>query len=81
VSEPFVVTRGSGVPDRLLRLADVIITEPGSGSELAALLAGCPGLSLVLIVHADECDRSARSAAVALYRIWTGQLGAQDNGA
>jgi hypothetical protein len=81
MSEPFVVNHGPGVPGRLLRLADVIITQAGSDRELADLFSACPGLSLVLVVSADDNDGSARRAAVTAYRIWSGQLGAQDPGA
>lgn len=81
MSEPFVVIHGYGVPDRLLRLADVIITESDSPRELAALLTDCPGLTLMLVVRAGPGDASIRRAAVAVYRIWIGQFGAQDPGA
>lgn len=81
MSEPFVVTHLPGVPDRLLRLADVIVTESCSPRELAAILTGCPGLTLVLVVRGDPGGASVRRTAVAAYRIWIGQLGAQDPGA
>ncbi|MEV7623173.1 hypothetical protein [Actinoplanes sp. NPDC089786] len=81
MSEPFIVVHGPGVSDRVLRLADVIITDRGSPRELAALFAGCPGLTLVLVVDPGTSYRSVRRAAVAAYQVCIGQFGAQSPGA
>jgi hypothetical protein len=70
MTEPFVVTGAPGVPGRLLRLADVIIIEPDRLDQLAALLADCPGVTLILVGTGLP-----RSVAVAAYQVWIGQFG------
>ncbi|MEV6631107.1 hypothetical protein AB0M54_10165 [Actinoplanes sp. NPDC051470] len=54
MSEPFVVCcHGRAAPDRLLRLADVIVTGPAGPDRIAELFTACPGLTLVVAVDVD----------------------------
>ncbi|GLY94962.1 hypothetical protein [Actinoplanes sp. NBRC 103695] len=55
--EPFVVRRDPSVPDRLIRLADVLITAPDErprSEQIAALFDAYPGLTLILVVGAGR---------------------------
>lgn len=74
-SEPFVVCLdpSSAGPDRLTRLADVLITTSDGravGERFADLFGEYPGLTLVLVVGPDRTvDIGARDGAVASLRL------------